>query len=69
MSVRFGPIEACRRWLTPRRLARRSRWLLLDARRAQAAAADVATVLRDAGVPDPRLGDFLRHVPDYLPHT
>jgi len=43
--------------------------LLLDARRAQAAAADVATVLRDAGVPDPRLEDFLRHVPDYLPHT
>ena len=50
-------------------LARRSRWLLLDARRAEDAAADVAAVLRDEGVPDPRLEDFLRHVRDYLPHT
>ena len=50
-------------------LARRSRWLLLDARRAQAVAADVAQVMRDEGVDDPDWQSFMHRAADYLPRS
>jgi hypothetical protein len=40
---------------------------MLDARRAQTAAPAVAAILREEGVVDPRLDDFLRRVRDCLP--
>ena len=54
-------------WTVEDVLARRTRWLLLDARLAREVAPDVAGVLRDEGVNDPRLDDFMHRVRDYLP--
>ena len=48
-------------------LARRTRWLLLDARRAGAVATEVARVMQDEGVIDPRLHDFMHRVRYCLP--
>lgn len=48
-------------------LARRSRWLLLDARRASQAAADVARVMQEEGVANPCLAKFLDRVREHLP--
>lgn len=48
-------------------LARRTRWLLLDARRAGAVATEVERVMQDEGVIDPRLHDFMHRVRYCLP--
>jgi glycerol-3-phosphate dehydrogenase len=48
-------------------LARRSRLLFLDARAARAAAPAVASLLREEGITDPGLADFLVTCDGYLP--
>jgi glycerol-3-phosphate dehydrogenase len=50
-------------------LARRSRWLLLDARRASAVADDVARIMREEGVVNPLQQEFEQRALDYLPHV
>ena len=50
-------------------LARRYRWLMLDARRAHAVAEDVAKIMHSEGLSDVRLDHFLAMTDEYLPRV